>query len=94
MFTRANAPGWTQGDKLTPRQINLIDVNQSRALDGVSGGDYTLGVKLSLGGTGGVEIAGLGKAAWLMLSQRTQAIQHPLALASVTLNAGPFGNMQ
>jgi hypothetical protein len=94
MFTRANATGWTQGDKLTPSQINLIDVNQSRALDGVWGGNYALGAKLSLGGTGGLEIAGSGNAAWLMLSQRTQVIQHPLALASVVPNAGPFGNMQ
>lgn len=93
MFTRANAFGWSQGDKLTPVQINWIDVNQSRALDGVWGGNYTLGATLSLGGTGGLEIAGSGNAAWLMLSQRTQVIHHPLSLASMAPNAGPFGNM-
>lgn len=40
-FTRAKPPGWVQGDKLTPTQINHIDVNQSRAIDGTGGGLYT-----------------------------------------------------
>ena len=92
-FKRANDFGWSKGDKLTPAQINQIDVNQSRALDGVQGGAYSLNAKLSLGGTGGFEIAGVGNAAWLQLSPRIQVIHHPFVLATVVNNAGPAGNV-
>ena len=92
-FKRVNDFGWSKGDKLTPAQINQIDVNQSRALDGVQGGTYSLNNKISLGGTGGLEIAGSGNAAWLQLSPRIQVIHHPFVLATVVSNAGPAGNL-
>ena len=56
-FTRANPLGWTNLlDPLTPTQLNQIDVNISRALDGTSGGEYTSSSALTINGTAGVNI--------------------------------------
>ncbi|MBU1785293.1 MAG: hypothetical protein KKG95_08160 [Candidatus Omnitrophica bacterium] len=53
-FTRAKPLGWVQGEKVTPTEINHIDVNQSRALDGTNGGLYTPASTLNiLGGLPG-----------------------------------------
>lgn len=40
-FTRANPLGWAMFEVLTSAQMNVIDTNQSRALDGNAGGDYS-----------------------------------------------------
>jgi hypothetical protein len=40
-FTRAKPAGWVTLDQLTPAEINQIDTNQSNAIDGAAGGDYT-----------------------------------------------------
>jgi len=40
-FTRAKPSGWVTLDQITPAQINQIDVNQSNAIDGAAGGDYS-----------------------------------------------------
>ena len=40
-FSRANASGWGFNTKLTAAQANTIDLNQSRAVDGYAGGNYT-----------------------------------------------------
>lgn len=39
-FTRAKPAGWIAGDEITAAQINQIDINQSRAVDGFAGGSY------------------------------------------------------
>lgn len=52
-FTRAKADGWIGGqDPVTAAQLNQIDLNQSRALDGNNGGTYSLGAFLQLEGSG------------------------------------------
>lgn len=88
MFDRAKPTGYAKGDKVEPEELNKIDVNQSRALDGVSGGSYALFGKLSLGGTGGVEFAGTGSAAWPLLSSRTISRVEELCIGNVRLDAG------
>lgn len=40
-FTRANPAGWALYEVLTSTQMNAVDVNVSRALDGNAGGNYT-----------------------------------------------------
>jgi len=52
MFLRQNAIGWVSGDKLTAPQINGIDVNLSRALDGNAGGTYAPSAQVVIGGAG------------------------------------------
>lgn len=48
-FSRAKPAGWTASiDTITAAQINQIDINQSRALDGTNGGTYTLAAPLTL----------------------------------------------
>jgi hypothetical protein len=39
-FTRANALGWALYEVLTSAQMNIVDLNQSRAIDGNAGGTY------------------------------------------------------
>ena len=56
-FARANSLGWALFENLTSAQMNIIDINQSRALDGDAGGTYNLSAPLVLNGT--VEISNL-----------------------------------
>ena len=52
-FTRAKPSGWTDDiDTITAAQINQIDVNQSRAVDGVAGGLSTPTPAIEIGGDG------------------------------------------
>ncbi len=100
MFSRANPAGWVHGDKLSPAQVNQIDIEHAAAIDGINGGVYPLGGKLTLTGSGGVEIAGpvgltiagSGPAQWLRLAQRQVVIQHPLSIAVAVPNVGPNNN--
>ena len=56
-FTRALPAGWTDGvDAITAPQLNQIDVNISRALDGSAGGSYLPNVGITLGGSAGVNV--------------------------------------
>lgn len=56
-FSRAKPTGWTDNvDTITAAQINQIDLNQSRAIDGNAGGTYTPSGALTLGGSAGVTI--------------------------------------
>jgi hypothetical protein len=65
-FSRGKPTGFVTGDRLTAAQINTIDLNQSRAIDGYEGGDYTPASSLrfmsqvKIGSTGylGVESGG------------------------------------
>lgn len=47
-FTRAKPAGWSSGQPFTAAQVNQIDINQSRAVDGYAGGTYTPSSPLSL----------------------------------------------
>lgn len=56
-FTRALPAGWTDAvDPITAPQLNQIDVNISRALDGSAGGLYLPNGTLTIGGSAGVNI--------------------------------------
>jgi hypothetical protein len=52
-FARVNPAGWTQNvDPITKPQIDQLDINVSRSLDGTAGGPYTPAASLSIGGAG------------------------------------------
>lgn len=52
-FSRQNALGWTDDfSTITAAQINGLDVNVTRALDGYAGGYYTPTAELAIGGSG------------------------------------------
>ena len=51
MFSRVNSLGWALFEELTSSQMNQLDLNVSRALDGVFGGTYNLSNTLTINGT-------------------------------------------
>lgn len=46
-FSRANPLGWGLFEVLTSAQMNTVDINQSRAVDGFDGGTYNPSAKLA-----------------------------------------------
>ena len=52
MLTRANSFTWGTGDPLTSAQINHIDTELVKAIDGVGGGTYTSPNEIVIGGAG------------------------------------------
>ncbi len=50
-FSLANPLGWASGDTLTPAQINQLDTDHVKAIDGTGGGTYTLASPLTLQGS-------------------------------------------
>jgi hypothetical protein len=51
MFTRVKPLGWALYEELTSAQMNQIDLNLSRAVDGYDGGTYTLNNPITFNGT-------------------------------------------
>ncbi len=49
-FSLVNTTGWTNGDILTATQINTLDSDHAKAIDGSGGGTYNLSNQLTLGG--------------------------------------------
>lgn len=49
-FPRVNPPGWGNGEVLTSTQMNNLDTNMTKAVDGAGGGTYTLSAPLALNG--------------------------------------------
>lgn len=50
-FTRVNPLGWALYEELTSAQMNQLDLNVSRAIDGAAGGTYNLSSDLIINGT-------------------------------------------
>jgi len=50
-FTRVNPLGWALFEELTSAQMNQLDLNASRAIDGVFGGTYNLSAPITINGT-------------------------------------------
>lgn len=56
-FSRAKPTGWSDNvDTITAAQINQVDLNQSRAIDGNAGGTYTPSAAITLAGNAGITI--------------------------------------
>jgi hypothetical protein len=51
MFAKVNTLGWALFEELTSAQMNQLDLNVSRSLDGFNGGEYTLSAPLIIHGT-------------------------------------------
>ncbi|MFA5053369.1 MAG: hypothetical protein WC565_04885 [Parcubacteria group bacterium] len=51
MFSRVNPLGWALFEELTSAQMNLLDLNASRAIDGTFGGTYNLSGPITINGT-------------------------------------------
>jgi hypothetical protein len=72
MFSRANPTGWAPGDVLSAAQINKIDLDQSRAVDGTGGSagtPYAPITSIDIAGSG-IRTTGTGDAAWLQVPSR------------------------
>lgn len=50
-FSRVNPIGWGNGEVLTSTQMNDLDTNVTKAVDGAAGGTYTLSAPLALNGS-------------------------------------------
>ena len=51
-FSKVNPSGWSTSDRITPSQINTIDENVVKALDGTNGGTYTPSSQIDISGEG------------------------------------------
>jgi len=51
MFSRVNPLGWALFEELTSAQMNLLDLNASRAIDGTFGGTYNPSSPININGT-------------------------------------------
>lgn len=51
MFSRVNPLGWALFEELTSAQMNLLDLNASRAIDGTFGGTYNPSGPINIDGT-------------------------------------------
>jgi hypothetical protein len=49
-FVRANPSGWVTNDPITAAQINALDLDHSRAIDGTGGGSYTPSANVTIAG--------------------------------------------
>jgi len=76
-FSRAKPTGWTDDlDTITAAQINQVDTNQSRAVDGTAGGLYTPSPPINIDGF---------NATTENLFIRGAQAQHPLRIDSTTV---------
>lgn len=84
-FTRANPVGWAINEVLTSAQMNQVDLNQSRALDGNAGGSYSPSADLDFPGANNIR---WGATRWPKLTSRTVSRVQPLALFFSTAVGG------
>lgn len=49
-FSKVKGPGWAVGEQLTSAQMNQLDTDHAKAVDGTGGGTYTLTAPLVLNG--------------------------------------------
>jgi hypothetical protein len=49
-FTRVKPAGWAFGEKLTSDQMNTLDLDHSRAVDGNAGGNYSPSADINISG--------------------------------------------
>lgn len=76
-FSRAKPAGWTDDiDTITAAQINQIDTNQSRALDGTAGGTYSPVPPLNINGLTATTIG---------VFTRGPLAQHPMRIDTATI---------
>lgn len=94
-LTAAKVGGWNTGDVLTSDEMDHLQAELLKALDGVNGGSYTLGSHLTLGGAGELRISGtqrvLSGGSLIFDAGSTFGSGASLALtggADLTLNSG------
>lgn len=76
-FSRAKPAGWTDDiDTITATQINQIDTNQSRAVDGTAGGAYTPSPPININGLTATTVG---------LNVRAVGAQHPIRIDTTTV---------
>jgi hypothetical protein len=76
-FSRAKPAGWTDDiDTITAAQVNQIDTNQSRALDGTAGGTYSPVPPLNINGLTATTIG---------VFTRGPLAQHPMRFDTTTI---------
>lgn len=88
-FSRANSLGWAMFEVLTSTQMNAIDLNQSRALDGNAGGDYST-IAADIIFTGANSIC-WGASVYPKLASRVLQRTQPLVIAYRTVGGGGAG---
>ncbi len=88
-FARANILGWALYEVLTSAQMNAVDLDHSRALDGFAGGAYAPSADITFASTNSIEW-GAGK--YPKLSSRTLRRVQPTSLikASNFIGGGAF----
>lgn len=85
-FSRANPLGWSLNEELTHDQINTIDLNQSRAVDGHAGGVYSPSADIEFPGAESIE---WGDTRWPKLTSRDCVRMQPLVIAGQSSFGSP-----
>jgi hypothetical protein len=84
-FTRAKPAGWMNGELFVQAEVNQIDENQSRAIDGFAGGSYSPSADIEFPGAESIE---WGATRYPKLSSRTLTRMQSLRLFFSTTVGG------
>ena len=90
-FSRANGGGWGANAEVTTTQVNTIDADLSKAVDGAAGGSYAPTVALTVAGQGLQMTLGTAPSTWMQFAEGTRSITRSFAAQPVSFLAGGAG---
>lgn len=82
-FSRVKPSGWATGERLTSTQMNNLDIDHARAVDGNAGGSYTPSSAIVIGGSG-LQVGGVGTG----VAERLLALEDPPFLRATLTGSG------
>ena len=87
-FSRANGGGWGANAEVTTTQVNTIDADLSKAVDGAAGGSYAPTVALTVAGQGLQMTLGTAPSTWMQFAEGTRSITRSFAAQPVSFLVG------
>ena len=87
-FSRANGGGWGANAEVTTTQVNTIDSDLSKAVDGAAGGSYAPTVALTVAGQGLQMTLGTAPSTWMQFAEGTRSITRSFASQPVSSSTG------
>lgn len=91
-FARVNPSGWALNDPFTPAQMNQLDINVSRAIDGYAGGAYSPSAVIDIQGANGLQVEKLvlPGTTWPSFASRSVTRAQGLKLVFASSLSGNF----
>ena len=90
-FSRANGGGWGANAEVTTTQVNTIDADLSKAVDGAAGGSYAPTVALTVAGQGLQMTLATAPSMWMQFAEGTRSITRSFASQPVSFLSGGAG---